>query len=446
MIRKIALINPKKTIFAQNECMSETFKRLENYIRPWYAPPLNLLTIASVTPANIEIDLIDNDFDEITYKADYDFVGITAMTQQATNAFLIADNFRKLQIPVVMGGIHPTLLPEECLEHSDYVIIGEAEELWPVFLNDFNEGNAKRIYRQNSDNRYDIKKSPVPRYDLIKKENLKKNEHYFNLIPVQATRGCPHNCSFCSVSKILGKKIRKKNIHQIYNEIKTIKDLFGNQLIVFVDDNLFVDKQFAKNLLTEITPLGIKWFAQTDVAISEDPDLLRLAYNSGCLMLLIGFESLSINNLKNVNENQWKAKKIELYDKTVQVIQENGIIAYAAFIFGFQDDDETTFRNVRDFMLRNKCLGQFTLLTPLPGTQLYNDYKEKGFLISETYWDQCTFFDVVIKHNVLTKKSIEENLSLLYNDIYNDSALTNRIEYLKGIYKKLPARWTVYES
>jgi radical SAM superfamily enzyme YgiQ (UPF0313 family) len=220
------------------------FRRNSDRLKPWLAPPLNLLTIAALTPPEIEVRVIDEHYENIDFDQEYDIVGLTAMTQQAFRAYEIAAVYRKKNIPVVMGGIHASVLPAETLENVDTVFVGEAEDLWKSFLDDFANGKEKHIYQ--CEVHYDLGNAPVPRYDLINFDAFRDSDHYFNYIPVQATRGCPHDCSFCVVSKFYGKKIRKKSVAHIVREIEYLKRFNNDSLILFADDNLFVDKRFAK--------------------------------------------------------------------------------------------------------------------------------------------------------------------------------------------------------
>lgn len=441
LIKKIALINPKRPLWSKNPNIYNMFEKNKQYIKPWYSLPLGLLTIAGATPDEIDISLIDEDFENIDYSQQYDLIGISSMTQQAYRAYQIADEFRKRNIPVAMGGIHPTVLFDEALKHCDTVIIGEGEMLWNQYIKDFNKGCQKRIYKSTSNRYINLNESPVPRYDLVKPQYFTKNDDFFNLIPIQVTRGCPHNCSFCVVTKIYGHKIRKKRIEQVLKELELIQKCYDMPTIGFADDNLFVDKKYAKELLKALIPLKIKWFGQADIRLVDDTDLLKLAYISGCITLLIGFESLNAKNLANVNYNQWKMKQIKKYATAVNKIQENGIVVYAAFIIGFEYDDTTTFKEIRDFNFNNSCPGQFTFLTPIPGSEIYEKYKNEGRLYSNIFWDQCNFFDIVIKHNSMSYKEMEEGLIWLYEEVFNKKKYLERFVHMKEIYKTLPLRW-----
>lgn len=439
-IRKIALINPKTPLQQENPGIFEMFQRNRERLKPWLAPPLNLLTIAALTPDSIEVCVIDEHFESIDFTSEYDLIGITAMTQQAFRAYEIAEIFRNKNVPVVMGGIHASVLPEEALQHADTVFIGEAEELWKVYLDELQEDQERKIYRSNGF--LDLRKSPAPKYNLINYNAYKDNDNYFNYIPVQATRGCPHDCVFCAVSKLYGKKIRKKTVDQVVRDIEQIQLHVGDSLILFADDNLFVDKRFSKNLLKALIPLKIKYFAQTDISFAEDEELLSLAYRSGCHIAFIGLESLREESLGEINRNKWKMKQVEKYTRSIRKIQDSGIVAFGAFVIGFQHDDLSTFDEIRDFTVQNHMPGQFTLATPIPGSTLYQELQQEGRLYHDVFWNKCNFYNLVYTHENLTKKEAEDALIRLYEDVFNDENTFKRFFHMKNIYKTLPERWT----
>jgi radical SAM superfamily enzyme YgiQ (UPF0313 family) len=438
-IKKIALISPKTPLQQENPLIYNMFIRNRERLKPWLAPPLNLLTISALTPKGIEIKVIDEHFENINFNEEFDLVGITAMTQQANRAYEIASEFRKRNIPVVMGGIHASVLPQEVLEHVDTVFIGEAEETWGIFLDDFKKGQEKRIYQPQ--HHFDLSKAPVPKYELLNFNAFKDSDSYFNYIPIQATRGCPHDCSFCVVTKLYGSKIRKKSIEQVVEEILYLQKFNKDSLILFADDNFFVDKHYSKDLLKALIPLKIKYFAQTDISIAEDEELLQLAYQSGCHIAFIGFESLRPDSLGEINRNKWKMKQVEKYVQSIKKIQENGIVAFGAFVVGFQKDDLNVFEEIRDFVVSNNMPGQFTLATPIPGSRLYQSLLAEGKLYREAFWNECNFYNLVFKHDRMTKDEAQDSLIKLYDTVFSDENTLKRLMHMKTMYKKLPPRW-----
>jgi radical SAM superfamily enzyme YgiQ (UPF0313 family) len=442
IIKKIALINP--STFSSSEIhMYDMYKRNKKNYKPYLASPLNLLTIASYTPSDIEIRLIDENLEKINFEEVFDLVGITAMSQQASRAYAIAAIFRKKNIPVVMGGIHASVLPEEALLHVDTVFLGEAEELWKLFLDDFRNGNEKRIYK--SETLFNLEKSIIPRYDLINYTLLKSNDSHINLIPIQATRGCPHDCNFCIVSKYYGKKIRKKSVSQILKEVEYLKSNNYDSLVLFVDDNLFVDRKFSKELLKKLIPLKISYIAQTDVRVSNDDELLELAYQSGCVLMLIGFESIDRVNLCDVNTNKWKMNQLDTYRVSIKKIQEKGIIVFGAFIIGFENDSESSFEKIKNFVLDTNISAHFTILTALPGSRLYDQFKAENKFFNDVYWDDLSFYNISFKHEKISRSIAEKQIIRLYDEVYSDENTLKRYYQQIQHFKKLQPRWN-YED
>jgi radical SAM superfamily enzyme YgiQ (UPF0313 family) len=321
----------------------------------------------------------------------------------------------------------------------DTVFIGEAEDTWKIFLQDFQSGTEKRTYRP--DHHFDLSKAPVPRYDLLNFDAFKDSDSYFNYIPIQATRGCPHDCSFCVVTKMYGAKIRKKSINHVIEEIEYLQKFNNDSLILFADDNLFVDKKFGKELLKALIPLKIKYFAQTDISIAEDDELLKLAYLSGCHIAFIGFESLRPESLGEINRNKWKMKQAEKYTRSIKKIQENGIVAFGAFVTGFQNDDLEVFNEIAEFTIQNNMPGQFTIATPIPGSRLYKTLLAEDKLFDPVFWNECNFYNLVFRHENISKKDAQNALISLYETVFSDENTLKRLMYMKNVYKKLPPRW-----
>lgn len=437
-VKKIALINPS-TFTDSEKHIYEMYKRNINNYKPYLSPPLSLLTVASHTPPDIEIKLLDENIEAIDYNAEYDLVGITAMTQQAFRAYNIAFEFRKRRIPVVMGGIHASVMPEEALQHVDSVFIGESEEQWKIYLNDLKTGAVKRIYK--GDSLFDLQKSKIPKYELINYDVFKLKESFIRLIPVQATRGCPHDCSFCIVPDFYGKCIRKKSISQVVKEIEYVKELKYDSLFLFVDDNLFVDRKYIKTLMKELIPLKISYIAQTDINVANDDELLELAYKSGCILMLIGFESIDSINLSEINANKWKMRQLDSYAANINKIHEKGIIVFGSFIVGFENDDSSTFQKIRDFVIENNISAHFTMLTALPGSRLYKQFKTENRFIKDVFWDDLSFYNLNFNHKHINKEMTEKGMVWLYDEVYNDENAIKRYRHMMQFFKKLPGRW-----
>ncbi|MBN2481039.1 MAG: B12-binding domain-containing radical SAM protein [Bacteroidales bacterium] len=437
-IRKIGLINPT-TYTSSEKHMYDMYKRNISNYKPYLSSPLNLLTIAAHTPHDIDVRIIDENIEPVDFNEDFDLVGITAMSQQAFRAYEIAGQFRNRNIPVVMGGIHATVLPEEAAMHVDTVFVGEAEESWPAYLNDLKTGNEKKTYRNETF--FDLDKALIPRYELIPYELFRSKDTCIRLIPVEATRGCPHDCNFCIVPEYYGRSIRKKSVKQIVEEIKYIKKLKYDSLILFVDDNLFAGHQYSKTLLRELIPLKINYIAQTDIGVASDPELLDLAYRSGCVLMLIGFESIDTGNLDGINRNNWKMKQVSKYVEGIKKIQKSGILVFGSFIIGFENDDSKTFEKIRDFVVVNNISAHFTILTALPGCRLYEQMKLENRFFRDVFWDDLSFYALYFKHPKISRESAEKGIVWLYDEVYNDENSMKRYRHMMPFFKELPERW-----
>ena len=394
-------------------------------------PSLALLIIASITPEDIEIEYVEiPDINQHTTNPDFDLVAISTYSAQVFEAYELADRYRKNGSKVVIGGPHATLLPEEAKLHVDSVIIGEAEPVWLELVNGFRNGDLKPYYK--ADKPYEISKSPTPLYKF-----LDKTKH--NRITVQTTRGCPHDCDFCAASKILG-PYRKKPVELVVRDIKAIKEHWEHSFIEFADDNTFIDKEWSKELLRAITPLEIRWFTETDISVAQDEELLSLLRASGCRQLLIGFESVTKRSLKGIESNDWKLKQYDSYLKAISKIQAHGISVNGCFILGLDHDRPDVFQKTFEFIEESKLLeAQLTILTPFPGTRLYQRMKQEGRLIKEVFWDRCTLFDINFVPKNMTISQLEDGAAWLGSQVYGEEAFNRRKSHYKKIIRSLPS-------
>lgn len=405
---RIALISPKKYTFAHNEDLSNFFFRepsMRNIRNIWSAPNLGLLTIAALIPSNWEVDYIDEYHREIDFNVEYNIVVLSCMTQQIDRGAEIAQIYRSRNTLTVMGGIHATVCSQEVLKYCDVVFIGEAELTWPQFINDYLNHCYKRIYQEEYPGEYDIRNPILPRYDLAV-------GYPYSTITISTSRGCNHKCSFCAASTIYGSKYRRKTNEQILCEIKYIHDHFPDKYILFGDDNLFISKEECKKLLQMIEPLQIKWIAQTDISIADDSELLKLMYKAGCMLVLIGLESIQKNNLSSVE--QWKADRIERYRGDISTIQNNGIGVIGSFVFGLPNDTVDSMNELIAFIDSCNFFGiHVTTPTPFPGSSFYNEISQKGRLLSKS-WSYYTQWDVVIEPEQLTVEQLQSCVLVIY--------------------------------
>ena len=273
--------------------------------------------------------------------------------------------------------------------------------------------------------------SPVPRFDLLDPEN-------YNRIPIQTSRGCPHNCEFCAGSRNFAPGYRQKSVQQVIAEIQAVCNIWQRPFIEFADDNLFVDPRWGRELLHAIEPLSVRWFAETDISIADDPGLLRALRPAGCYQLLIGLESLSRANLRALDSTGWKARRLDQYVAAVHAIQDAGVTVNACFIVGLDDDGPAVFDDIRRFVQQAQPLEiQVTVLTPFPGTALYNRLQREGRLDTPPFWHKCTLFDVVYDPACMSRQQLRQGLYDLFDDLYNEEAFHARKHQYMNLIRNL---------
>ena len=348
-------------------------------------PSLTLPLLAAFLPDEDHVSVVIELFEDINFDEQVDLVGITSYTPSVHRAYEIADEFRRRKVSVVMGGIHVTMESEEALAHADTVIIGEAEETWPQFINDFKKGIPKRVYEANT--RPSLAHLPIPRFSLINKRGYLGCQTtgpplWFlkPVVPIQTARGCPHSCEYCSVTKFSGGRYRVRPVEDVVNEIKSL----GIRYCFFVDDNIFASSPRAQELFKALMPLKITWFANATIGAAEDEELIHLARKSGCTTLCIGLESLSCRSLESVGKG---INRVEHYEKNLMVYRGVGIGTLVSMMFGFDGEEPAVFEETYKFLVKNRV--PYTCwwpLTPLPGTPFYQRLSEHGRLKEEKWW------------------------------------------------------------
>jgi radical SAM superfamily enzyme YgiQ (UPF0313 family) len=364
--------------------------------------------VAALTPKDVEVTLIDEHVDRIDFEEKVDLVGITSLTATAPRAYEIGDEFKKRGVKVVLGGIHPSVLPEEAIQHADSVVIGEAENLWPEVIGDFKKKRLKKFYQ--SLEKPSLENLPLPRRDLLQgKRYLTKNF-------IQTTRGCPFDCDFCSVTKFFGKRHRFRPVGDV---IKEIESLEGN-FTVFADDNVIAHKKYAKELFKALIPCKKRWFSQADLTMSQDDELLKLAAQSGCEGVYIGFESLTDIGLK-------KFKRYINFKEAINKLKSYGIRVEGSFIFGFDSDDKKAFEKTLKFTQELRLdVATFHLLTPLPGTKLYEKLEKENRIV-ERDWLKYDLSTVVFKPQQMTREELQEGVRWTMKEFYSLSSITKRL-------------------
>ncbi len=377
-------------------------------------PLLSTSLLAALTPSRHEISIIDESLSEIDFDQEVDLVAITAITPLAPRGYEIADQFRKRGRKVVMGGIHVSWLPEEAKAHSDSVVIGEADEIWTEILEDVEKGKLKPFYHQRE--RTDLSRLPIPRRDLLPR----KGYLFHNLI--QTTRGCPYDCEFCSVTALHGRSYRMRPISEVEKEIQSLER--SKAYIFFVDDNLVGSLSHAMDLLTMFSSYRLRWVSQGPIHIAENKELVSLMAKAGCHGLFIGFESLREENLNLMGK---QINRIEAYERGIRRLHDAGIGVYASFVFGYDYDDSSVFDEFLEFAERNRIEGAFLpILTPFPGTRIYQRLKQEGKLLTED-WSKYDMATVVFQPKRMSVEELQEGFWKVNQSFYSIPSMLKRI-------------------
>jgi radical SAM superfamily enzyme YgiQ (UPF0313 family) len=410
---------------AQNEALTRVGLTLPGFVERSRViaslPSLSLLTLAALTPPDIEVEYreIKDLRAEPELPRDYDLVAISSFSAQILDAYQVADGYRAQGIPVVLGGLHVTVLPEEAAAHADSVVIGEGEAVWPRVVDDFVHGRLQPVYRATES--FDLATSPVPRYELLDLDA-------YNRLTVQTSRGCPHRCEFCASSILLTPGYRVKPIARVLAEIRYIKSLWRRPFIEFADDNSFVLRRHYKALLRALRPERIRWFTETDISVAEDAELLALMRDSGCQQVLIGLESPGPRGLDGLERRRnWKLAQLPSYEAAIARIQAHGITVNGCFILGLDGDTPEVFERIYAFVERTGLYDvQITVQTPFPGTPLYARLKAEGRLVQDGRWDLCTLFDVNFRPQHMSPEALQQGLIDLARRLYAEDFIAAR--------------------
>jgi radical SAM superfamily enzyme YgiQ (UPF0313 family) len=383
-------------------------------------PSLGLLYLAASTPAGHELHYYEAEADgkEPFEVYDCDLVAISTFSAQVFEAYAIADRLRSAGVRVAMGGLHVTALPQEALEHADYVVIGEGENAWPEVVRAAERGDPGRLFAVRP---VDAHSLPVPRYDLL-------GDRPYNRFTVQTTRGCPWRCEFCASNVMLGQPYRKRPVADVIRDIEAIRQVREHPFIEFADDNTFVDKRWGKDLCRALAPLHLKWFTETDISVAEDLELLDLMRDAGCRQVLVGLESPAPQPLAGLEmKTDFKARWFDRYASTIQCIQSHGITVNGCFILGLDGHDTGIFEQVLDFTREVSLYDvQITVLTAFPGTPLYTRLLREGRVIEPGRWDLCTLFDVNYRPTHMSPRDLQEGMCWLTRELYNEQCTAAR--------------------
>ena len=384
---------------------------------PFKLQRVNLPLLAALTPPGHTITIVEEAFAPDDIDQDVDLVGITVLTELALRAYQIGDTYRRKGVKVVMGGIHPTVLPDEALEHADAVVVGEAEGIWPQLVADAASGQMQRIYRAGT--MTDLNGLPKPRRDLFPETNGKG---YIPIpIGVETSRGCPYDCEFCCIGQTLGQQYRVRPVQEVIAEIEAI----DSPHLFFVDDALGLNRKAAKELFTEMIPLRRAWLAQGTVSLAEDPELLGLMKRAGCLGLLIGFESVQKGTQDEVNKI--KNLSIDFYE-AMRRFHGEGFGILGCFVFGFDYENKDVFEQTLEFIMKSRmdCV-QLRILTPYPGTRLYTRLSSEGRLFVDDWWLRGYPPDTLLfQPKGMTADELISGFARLNRQAYSFGAMTKR--------------------
>lgn len=372
-------------------------------------PSLAAATIAALTPKEFDFELVDEQIDFLDTNEKVDLVAITCNTATAKRAYEIAQIYKEKGVPVILGGVHPTLNSEEARKYGS-VVVGPAEPVWNVVLDDFWKNQLKEVYY-----------SSTSKLNFVKpNRSVYNGKNFVTVNLIEASRGCIHRCNFCSTASAFNGQFITKKINDVIKEIKSFKGKF----VFFVDDNLIGNMQFAKQLFKALIPLKIKWVSQVTYLFGLDEDLLSLARQSGCIGVFIGFESVSDNTLMSHNKG---FGKVELYKKSITNIHKNGILIQGSFIFGSDNDTKDVFKNTLKFVEDNNIDGTFFgIYTPLPVTPVYQKMRYENRVIDDDY-DHYDYRNCVFNPKNMSYKELSDNVNMIIKEYFKISKIVKRL-------------------
>lgn len=420
----------------------------------WF-PKLSLPVIAAYTPEYWHVDLVDEAVQDIDFDHPCDLVGLSIMTCYAPRAYEIAAEFRKRGKTVVLGGVHPTYCPDEALQHCDAIVCGEAEDLWPELVSDFEAGALKRMYKMTHFPALDHYKSP--RVELLSPDSYMTRQCSFT------TRGCHFDCEFCSVSPFNGKTTRRRPVAEVIKELTDVKrwvcaelvDRISNDslwnsfltslrirlgiedgsIVAFVDDLHNSNRAYCRELWAALKPLNIKWGCQSTLFLGDDEEMVRLAAESGCVSVFVGMESLDEDSLEETNK---PFNRVHKFSQEIKMFHDHGIMVNPGIVFGFDSDDEAVFERAVEFLTKNQVeLAYFNVLTPLPGTALFERYNNAGRIFDRD-WAKYDGKHVVFKPSRMTPEQLQEGFHWANHQFYSLPSIWRR---LSGTQQRLIARW-----
>lgn len=401
---KIALLAPAGAMHRY----SGSFGRSLHYA------PLTLTTLAALVPQDVdaEIKIYDETAEKIPLDIDAELIGITCITGTAPRCYAYADYFRKKGKTIFMGGVHPSMLPDEAAQHADVVFTGFSEQTFPQFIYDYIKGEHRKLYRQNDD--FTIVGRPTPRRELL------KSSRYITTKTVEAIRGCCHTCSFCAYPAAFGRTVYKRPVKEVVAEIEAL----NTKHVVFPDVNLITDRQYALELFNAIIPLKIIWLGLVTSSVGIDEELMTVFRKSGCKGLLIGFESITQESQSYIHKG---VNKVDSYIDLMKKLHDNGILVQGCFAFGGDEEDESVFDRTVEMVIKAKIdLPRYSILTPFPQTGYYMQLEKEG-RITERNWAMYDVQHCVFTPKKMTAEQLMEGTDRAWRATYSTGNIMKRL-------------------
>jgi radical SAM superfamily enzyme YgiQ (UPF0313 family) len=354
---------------------------------------LSLPTLAGLTPGDWDMKIVNDYVRPVDPSTPADLVAITTLSTTAQRAYDLADQFRARGAKVVLGGYHIWARREEAAPHADALVIGEAENVWPEVVDDFLSGKLKDRY--NSPGPVDLARQPPPRYDLV---NIK--DYKVEVYPVESSRGCPFHCDYCCVTAYHGGRHRLRPVADVLRNIKAT----NSRYIGFTDDNVIANRDYALELFEAMRPLNLRWMAQSTMLLADDPPLMEAAVRSGLRFAWIGVESIKPDSLAEVHR---RINQVQDFERRIAEFNRHGVLVGANMIFGFDSDTPETFEATYQFLTRNKVFPFLYILTPVPGTKVFQRMEAEGRLLTKD-WSCYTGYDTVFQPKNFTPKQLDD--------------------------------------
>ena len=402
---KIALLSPKGPLYRNR---GGIFKKSLRY------QPLTLTTLAALAPPELDVEFLlhDEGIADIPPDLAVDLVGLTVITGSSSRAYELAVQYRARGVPVVLGGPHVTLMPQEAQQHADAICVGYAEETWPQLLRDFAAGRMRSRYDQGRD--FKLTNLPFPRRELLDKR------HFLTHAVFEATRACAHDCEFCVVPTAWGRRQFQKPVGHVVEDIRRV----GKRRIIFIDLNLISDRAYAAELFEALVPLRVRWFGLSTSLIGRDRQLMELMAKSGCAGLLIGFESICDASLGDIRK---KFNDPQLYETLIRDLHALGISIQGCFVFGHDHDTTDVFDETVQFAIDTAIdLPRFAILTPFPGTPLHQRLDREGRILTKN-WELYDGQHVVYQPKRMTARELQLGHEKAWRDVYAYSAIARRL-------------------